>query len=156
MSKTYMTSHWAHLMATRHERDPALAAYLRRLERPNQIAFHRLMAAYGGHPVGVECVDNEGTRWAFAVPNVQTRYRAAPWRVQTFDVHGFIGHETHTSFTEAIESLVRSYPVIDAGALERCVSTKEWDVGQALQEWRDRHLRGDITFEQMLSGLRSV
>ncbi len=156
MKKTYKTRNWEHLLQTRADLDPAFARHLRDLARPHQIAYHRLMRAYRGNPVGVECKCSYRESWAFVSPNPQTAFSIKPYRVTYFDINGFIGHETYGCLEQAVEDMLRNYPTIDAGALPRCSQTAEWAKGLIRQQWRDKHIRGEITFKEMLAQISAM
>lgn len=121
------------------------------IERPRQVAFVMLMRRYAGEPVGIECRNAAGTQWAFVAPNIKNSQEQRDWRIQRFDANGFLSHSCHNTIVEAVEDLIHSgFLTVDEGALERCSSTKAWDVGLRCQQARDRHNRGEISYAQMI------
>ena len=134
---------------TASDRVPAnFARHLRDSARPLQVAYQRLMSTYDGHPVGVECRMKDRDSWAFALPDASG---SKPWRIQQFDLDGFIGHLCFDTLNEAIEDMLRmDYRVTDPGALDRVGSTTRWARGVRRAGIMQRHQEGLITYRQML------
>lgn len=75
------------------------------------------MAEYDGHPVGIECRMKDRESWAFVLTDASG---ARPWRIQQFDMDGFVGHLCFDSLEEAVEDMLHmEYRVTDPGALDR-------------------------------------
>jgi hypothetical protein len=89
-TRRYRSRAWEHVRASSN-RDihDDFARHLRELVRPLQIAYQRLMSAYGGQPAGVECRLTNRDAWAFVLPDASDEMA---WRIQQFDQDGFIGH----------------------------------------------------------------
>lgn len=149
-----VTTHWARVAGK--SRDEDFSRHLRKLARPKQIAYAKLMRHSEGNPVGVECVNKNGASWAVVMPNVKTAANQEDWRVQVFDESGFCSHHCHPTLQEAVEHMLGSYPTVDEGALERVAATPQWALGIKTQELRDLHNRGGISFTEMCARMRAL
>jgi hypothetical protein len=152
-AKRYLSRSWEQV---RSDRDiPAdFARHLRDISRPLQIAYQRLMAAYDGHPVGIECRMKDRESWAFVLPEASS---AKPWRVQYFDQDGFVGHLCFDSVEEAVEDMLRTgYNVTEPGALDRVASTARWAMGVRRAAVMQKHQQGLITYRQMVEELSAL
>ena len=122
--------------------------HLREVARPLQIAYQQLMAAFDGKPIGVECRMKDRQSWAFVLPHASGE-RA--WRIQQFDMDGFVGHLCFDSLEEAVEEMLRmGYCMADRGALDRIASTGRWTRGVRRSAVMQRHQEGLITYRQMI------
>ena len=119
-----------------------------------QIAYQRIMAQYGGKPVGVECRMKDRESWAFVLPEASSE---KPWRIQQFDNDGFIGHLCFDSVPEAVEEMLRmGYQTVDVGALDRIAATDRWALGVRRSAIMQRHQQGLISYPQMVEELSAT
>jgi hypothetical protein len=150
-----VTSYWARVVSKRRDED--FARHLRKLARPIQIAYAKLMSHSMCNPVGVECVNKSHTAWAVVMPNVKTAANQEDWRVQVFDESGFCSHHCHATLQEAVEHMLGSgFLTVDAGALDRLAVTPQWALGVRTQELRDQHNRGAISFPELCTRMRAL
>lgn len=156
VSPRFQTSHWAQITAEGRTLDADFKAHLVQVALPHQAAFSRLMEAYNGEPVGIECRHESREVWAFTSPSVITPTSKQEWRVQTFDVNGFIGHECYNTMIEAVEAMTRDYPQADPGALDRCATTKKWAIGLETQKLRDQFSRGEFSYAELVKRVQEV
>ncbi|MEM5371885.1 hypothetical protein V4C53_38510 [Paraburkholderia azotifigens] len=127
------------------------ARHLREVARPLQIAYHRLMSTFDGHPAGIECRIADRDSWAFVLPDSSG---VKAWRIQQFDQDGFVGHLCFDSIEEAVEDMLRmGYCVTDPGALDRVGSTNRWAVGVRRAAIMQKHQEGLISYRQMVEEL---
>ncbi|MFC6281181.1 hypothetical protein [Polaromonas aquatica] len=150
----YQTQQWMRIHSGSLEE--GFKQHLIEQEAPQQKAFSDLMERYAGNPVGIECRSASRMAWAFVCPNVQTEYSKMPWRIQSFDENGMVGHECYKTFLDAVESMVGNYPVQDAGALDRVAATPAWTIGLRVQEVRDLLNRGLIGFAEFTNRCREI
>ena len=153
--RRYRSRAWEHVRASSN-RDihDDFARHLRELVRPLQIAYQRLMSAYGGQPAGVECRLTDRDSWAFVLPDASD---AEAWRIQQFDQDGFVGHLCFDTLEEAVEDMLRmGYCVPDAGALDRIGSTARWSIGVQRAAIIQKHQQGLISYRQMVDELLAV
>ncbi len=130
------------------------ARMLRKSVYPVQKVYRQLMVAYGGEPVGVECRDKTGRRWAFVAPETG---EPGQFRVQYFDEDGFTGHYVHSKLEEALESMLREgYRIVDAGALDKVAATARWARGVKVAALRQRCQEGLMSFQEMVEALKAV
>lgn len=159
VQRPYVHSGWSKLVIKgfRHI-DDAFERHLRDIMRPAQIAFVQLMRATAGYPVGIELSNGaEKTQWAFILPNVQSYSNTDSWRVQFFDGSGFFSHTTHKTLHAAAEEALRGgYKIPDAGALDRCSQTKEWQQGVDITYLRDQLNQGLIHFHEYCSKVEEL
>lgn len=154
-AQRFRTTGWERARVAHERVKPDFAAHMRRIARPAQIAFQRLMVSYGGEPVGIECRKGDHTQWAFAIPEMSDS--GQPWRVQYFDADGFIGHGAYASLTLAIESMIQDgYRTADPGALDRIGATDRWALGVKRATIRQRFQEGQITFNQMIDAINTL
>ncbi|BFG80864.1 hypothetical protein PTKU46_88980 [Paraburkholderia terrae] len=154
-TRRYRSRAWEHVRASSN-RDihDDFARHLRELVRPLQIAYQRLMSAYGGQPAGVECRLTNRDAWAFVLPDASDEMA---WRIQQFDQDGFIGHLCFDTLEEAVEDMLRmGYTVPDAGALDRIGSTDRWAIGVQRAAIMQKHQQGLISYRQMVDELLAV
>lgn len=150
----YRTRAWDRVRVSHLRVDPNFARLLRDGARCMQIAYQRLMAQYGGKPIGIECRKKDRDSWAFVLPEASGD---KPWRIQQFDQDGFIGHLCFDSIPEAIEEMLRmGYQVVDAGALDRIASTDRWALGVRRAGIMQRHQEGEISYSQMVEELSTT
>ena len=148
----YQTTTWARIRADKKDMDRPFAKHLREISRERQIAFVRLMNATGGNPTGFECRSKNQHQWAFVIEDVAGE---SPYRIQTFDRDGFIGHSCHRTFQDAVEDMLgRGYTVMDQGALDRCAGTLRWSLGVKRMEIRQLFDQGVIDFREMLDRMQ--
>jgi hypothetical protein len=128
-----MTPDWMDLKQRAIEGlDPDFLRHLRSLERPVQITYARIMAAYEGEPVGIELRHKDMACWAFVLPNVSS---PEPWRSQYFDDFAISRHECHYTLESALISIIREgYRIPDPGALDRAAKGEKWKQGLAWTE----------------------
>ncbi|TCK33351.1 hypothetical protein B0G84_7563 [Paraburkholderia sp. BL8N3] len=147
-AKRYRSASWERVCGASNRVPVDFARHLRDIARPLQIAYQRLMALYDGHPVGIECRMNDRESWAFVLPDASG---AKSWRVQQFDLDGFIGHLCFDSLNEAVEDMLRmGYCVTDPGALDRVGSTARWALGVRRAAVMQKHQERLITYRQMV------
>lgn len=150
----YRCQRWVRACNARSSKVAGFAKHLREAARPTQIAYQRVMSAYGGEPVGVEIKNEALESWAFVVTNV---YGDKPWRVQQFDQDGFVGHLCHISLESAVEDMLRlGYRTIDSGALDRITVTPRWHLGMRRSAIAQRHQEELSTFSQMLAEQNAI
>lgn len=146
----YTTTSWQRIMEQKGELDPEFFEHLVEVSMDQQVAFSNLMSLYAGLPIGVECRHKTNQSWAFVCPNIPSPYTNAEWRVQYFDTLGMSGHDCYNSMVEAVESMVSTYPVVDAGALKRCSQTPKWTMGLAIQAEKALLDDGKIAFAEYI------
>ena len=152
--RRYRSSAWESVRGSSDSRSDDFARHLREIVRPLQIAYQRLMAAYDGHPVGIECRMDARESWAFALPDASG---VKSWRVQQFDLEGFVGHLCFDSLNEAVEDMLRmGYCVTDPGALDRIGLTARWARGVRRAGIMQKHQEGLITYCQMIDEISSL
>lgn len=151
----YRCSYWERVRsATERGKSDDFARHIREKARPTQIAYQRLMAAYNGNPVGIECKKSGARLWAFVLPDVSGNY---PWRIQMFDPSGFGSHLCYGTFKESVEAMISmGFREIDAGALDRVASTPEWALGVRQRAIVKRHQEGIISYSQMFEELSAL
>jgi len=153
-AKRYRSSAWESVRAASDSGSADFARHLRDVVRPLQVAYQRLMVAYDGHPVGIECRMDARESWAFVLPDASG---AKSWRVQQFDLDGLIGHLCFDSLTEAVEDMLRmGYCVTDPGALDRIGSTARWARGLRRAGIMQMHQEGLITYRQMIDEISTL
>lgn len=149
----FRTTAWERARRARSPGRPDFARYLRRIARPMQICYQQLMQAYNGEPVGVECRMLERDAWAFVVPDVSG---AEPWRIQRFDLDGFVGHGSYGTLAEAVQGMLQEgYRITDAGALDRVAASTRWAKGVRRAAVMQKHQEGLITYAQMIEEMTS-
>lgn len=86
-------------------------------------------------------------RWIMILPDLSGEGR---WRLQHFDLGGFMGHEVFASKSEAIREAANSirYPVRDDGALDRIQDTPDFLIGNFRTEQRHNLNRGCIDYQE--------
>jgi hypothetical protein len=150
----YRCRSWATVCESSTGLPREFARLLRESSRPLQIAYQRLMASYGGQPVGVECRVEERDSWAFVLPDA---CGDKPWRIQQFDPDGFVGHLCLGELDEAVEEMLRmGYQIPDPGALDRVASTSRWSLGVRRAAIMQRHQEGLVTYRQMVDELSAI
>ncbi|ASW03880.1 hypothetical protein [Paraburkholderia aromaticivorans] len=150
----YRTTTWERARVAHLRGRPDFARHLRGIARPMQISYQRLMQAYNGEPVGVECRERERDAWAFVVPEMSGSGR---WRIQRFDLDGFVGHMCFDTLAIAVENMLQEgYRILDAGALDRVAATNRWAKGIKRAAVVQRCQEGLITYAQMLDELRRM
>lgn len=150
----YRSISWERVRSSTSRLSPDFARHLRDISRPLQIAYQRLMAAYAGQPVGVECRMEDRDSWAFVLPETSD---ARPWRIQQFDQDGFVGHLCFGSLEEAVEEMLRmGYRVVESGALDRIASTARWARGVRRAALMQKHQEGLISYRQMVEELSAL
>jgi hypothetical protein len=142
-------------VCTASRRVPAdFARHLRDSARPLQIAYQRLMSTFDGHPAGVECRMTDRDSWAFALPDASG---SKAWRLQQFDLDGFIGHLCFDSLNEAIEDMLRmGYRLPEPGALDRIGSTARWARGVRRAGIMQKHQEGLISYREMIDEISTL
>lgn len=150
----YQTKQWKRMHSG--SLDLGFKQHLIEQAEPQQKAFSDLMERYTGNPVSIECRSKSRMAWAFVCENVQTEYSKSAWRVQYFDENGMSGHECYKTMVDAVESMVCSYPVQDAGALDRVAATPAWATGLRVQEVRDLLNRGIIGFAEFTNRCKEI
>jgi len=119
-----------------------------------QSVYRKLMTAYAGEPVGIECQSTSRQAWAFIAPEPGD---SGHFRIQYFDADGFSGHEVHREFTEALETMIaEGFRVVDAGALDRNAATPRWARGVKVAALRQKHQEGLMTFPEMLDAMQAL
>jgi hypothetical protein len=155
-AQPYQTKQWRLIHQDAGALDPLLLDHLIEKAKAHQKAYASLMQQYLGNPSGVECVSESGRQWGFVCPNVRTQHSSHQWRLQHFDVRGFSGHECFDLLEDAVEALVRNYPVVDRGALDRVAAAPPFATGLRLQEEHDLMNRGLIPFAEFIVRCRKV
>jgi hypothetical protein len=144
----YRCASWELVRTSSDRADDGFSRHLRDAVRPLQIAYQRLMVAYDGQPVGVECRMAARESWAFVLPDASG---SQAWRIQQFDQDGFIGHLCFESFNEAVEDMLRmGYVVTDPGALDRIGATARWAVGVRRAAIMQKHQQGLVSYAEMV------
>lgn len=146
----YMTRHWQRINDESRKMDEGFRKFLIEKALPHQRAFNAVMMACFGDVAGVEFKAQNREVWGVICPNVPTKESKEPWRIQSFDAHGMIGHMCYDQLIDAIEDLARHYPVYDRGALDRVAATELWAAGLERQQLRDRYAMGQITYQQLV------
>lgn len=145
--KRYRTSQWERVRRAHLRSSSAFAAELRKQERPRQVAFQRLMAAYDGEPVGIECRADGREAWAFVMRDMSG---GKPWRMQCFSADGFSGHYCYSTLGEAVERMIAAgYRTPEPGILDRLAATEDWSIGMTYALILQRRHEGQITDETM-------
>jgi len=153
--RRYVSASWARVStASTRDLPRDFARHLRDVARPLQIAYQRLMSAFDGRPTGVECRMKDRDSWAFVLPDASG---AKGWRVQQFDLDGFVGHLCFDSVEEAVEDMLRmGYTVTECGALDRIASTSRWTRGVRRSAVMQRHQEGLVTYRQMIEEMAAL
>jgi len=150
----YRTRAWEHVRSAENRVSCAFARIMRESARAAQIAYQRLMAQYGGEPIGVECRREDRESWAFVLADASGD---KPWRIQQFDPNGFIGHLCFDTIPEAVEEMLRmGYQTEDVGALDRVAATDRWALGIRRAAVMQRHQEGLISYSQMAEELSAT
>ena len=150
----YRTRAWERVRVSHLRLDANFARLLREGARGIQIAYQRIMAGYGGCPIGIECRLKDRDSWAFVLPEASGD---KPLRVQQFDQDGFIGHLCFDSIPEAVEEMLRmGYQFVDVGALDRIAATDRWALGVRRAGIMQRHQEGQISYSQMVEELSAT
>ena len=150
----YRTRAWERVRVAHLRVGADFARVLREGARCMQVAYQRIMAQYGGKPIGVECRMKHRDSWAFILPEASG---GKPWRIQQFDRDGFIGHLCFDSIPEAIEEMLRmGYKIVDVGALDRVAATDRWARGVRRSGIMQRHQEGLISYAQMVEELSTT
>jgi len=153
---TWTTTFWKQVTDD-SDRTSEFARHLREIARPAQIAFTKVMRFCQGNPVGIELKNPTADRWQVVLPEPVQEGGQPMWRVLSFDQHGFSGHDLHKSAILATEDAIQSgFTEPDHGALDRVTATSTWQRGMAMQELRDRHCRGELTYAAMIDLARQV
>jgi hypothetical protein len=119
-----------------------------------QTVYRKMMTAYAGEPLGIECQSTSRQAWAFVAPEPGD---SGQFRIQYFDADGFSGHEVHREFTEALEAMIaEGFRVVDAGALDRNAATPRWARGVKVAALRQKHQEGLMTFPEMLDAMQAL
>lgn len=150
----FRTRAWERVRVAHLRVEPNFARILREGARCMQIAYQRIMAQYGGKPVGVECRMKGRDSWAFVLPEASGE---KPWRIQQFDRDSFIGHLCFDSVEEAVEEMLRmGYQTVDVGALDRVAATDRWALGVRRSAIMQRHQEGLTSYSQMVEELSAM
>lgn len=154
-AKRYRTTSWERARtATLRGRPDDFAKFLRKLARPTQVAFQRLMSAYNGEPIGIELKSKDRDAWAFIVANMSGN---EAWRIVLFDLDGFFSHSCYNEFVEAVERMLQDgYVTVDGGALDRVAATARWAMGVRRAAVMQRHQERLTTYEEMLQEMKSL
>lgn len=154
----YRTRQWEHARTVHRyltaNRTCDFARHVREGARATQIAYQKLMSQYGGEPLAVECRMKDRQSWAFVLPDASGD---KPWRIQQFDLNGFIGHLCFDTIPEAVEEMLRmGYLTVDVGALDRIAATDQWALGIRRAGVMQRHQEGLISYAEMVEELSAT
>jgi hypothetical protein len=119
-----------------------------------QTVYRRLMTAYSGEPVGIECRTDSRNAWAFVA---QEPCESGRFRIQYFDEDGFSNHLVYNDLPEAVETMLsEGFRNVDAGALDRVAATPRWARGVKVATLRQKYQEGLMTYPEMLDALEAL
>lgn len=137
--------------------DLSLEDYALAIERESEERFlsvFSMMSQINGDPVAIEMRSAFGA-WAFVIEEMSSADHQ--YRVQYFDTEGFFSHCHHVDKMTAFSEMIGGgYEIIDIGALSRVSSTELWGKGQIKSDLRMRFSRGEISFKEMMDGIKSI
>lgn len=126
--------------------------------KSSQETMAKLMSMYGskiaeaieriGKFEEVAIIKHEASnRWIMILPDISGEGR---WRLQHFDLGGFMGHQVFDTKREAIREAANSirFPVRDDGALDRIQNTPDFLIGNYRTEQLHRLNRGLIGYSE--------
>lgn len=105
-------------------------------------------------PVGDIAIGKSASaeQWKLALPDVDGGGR---WRLQSFDLDGFSGHEIYRDKDEALEAMVRHHYLRDDGALDRLQDTPRFQRGLFAADLMRKHNSGEITYSAVIEQLEA-
>ncbi|MGF6440257.1 hypothetical protein [Paraburkholderia youngii] len=145
----FRSKKWQSALAVKGDRHSEFARRARFYARPVQIAYQRIMSAFGGEPIGVELKHRSCDAWAFVLPDAAGD---KAWRIQYFDQDGFGTHTPKDEIADAVEEIIANgYRVLDLGALDREAGTKRWVRGMHRVALMQKHHDGEITWAEVVA-----
>ena len=145
----YVSSAYDNAMQLLHKAGPDwvdIAVEGAKVLLPKQIAYDAIMTAHNGDPTGVEHHNHKG-RYGFVLADASI---PGKHRIQLFDQHGFISHETYDTLEEAVfEMASQGYTQEEIGALSRLSKTASWQKGMQVQGLMQQYNAGEITYREL-------